>query len=185
VAFFRKKRARLPSIHIPLYFGLIGLAFMLVEIPLIQRFILYLDQPAYAFAAILFCILLFSGLGSRFGTRWLSLSRALLLLTGLLILYLFTSSAILHATLGFPLIARVAITLLLIGPIGFLMGIPFPSGLTWMRPDPHQGDDLGDQALIPWVWAVNGAASVVASILASLLALSFNFNFAAALGMGF
>ncbi|MFN2302097.1 MAG: hypothetical protein ACK2TV_00040, partial [Anaerolineales bacterium] len=185
VAFLRKKHTRLPGFYIPLFFSLIGLAFMLVEIPLIQQFILYLDQPAYAFAAVLFTILLFSGLGSRFGSRWLPLSRAIIILTGLLIFYLFALSPILHTSLGYPLIARLVITLLLIAPIGFLMGIPFPAGLIWMRTIANDEDNPGNKALIPWVWAVNGASSVVASILASLLTLSFGFIQTTAVGMCF
>jgi len=161
--------------RIPLYFGLIGLAFMLVEIPLIQRFILYLDHPAYAFTAVLFCVLLFSGLGSRFGSRKLKASTVLLLLVGLLAVYIFLLPPLIHSTLGFPILARLAATIALIAPIGFLMGIPFPGGLLWMR-GISSGMDAADSGMVAWVWGVNGASSVVASILASLLALSFGFT---------
>ncbi len=170
--------------HPILYFGLIGLAFMLVEVPLMQQFILYLDQPAYAFAAVLFCILLFSGLGSVYGSRKLRLYQALTALVGILSIYSFLLSKLIHATLGLPLFDRLALTILLIAPVGFLMGIPFPGGLRSLKPA-HSGQLTDGQSQFPLIWAVNGAASVVASILASLLALSFGFNLTAVVGTGF
>jgi hypothetical protein len=170
--------------RIPLYFGLIGLGFMLVEMPLIQRFILYLDQPAYALAAILFCILLFSGLGSRYGSRKLRLSQALMGLVSLLVLYILVLPRILHATLGFHLLIRLAVTILLLAPLGFLMGIPFPAGLAWMRRSPRDTEEDTDHWMVAWIWAVNGTSSVLASVLASLLALSFGFSLTLAIGMG-
>lgn len=159
-----------------LYFGAIGLAFMFVELPLIQRFILYLDQPAYAFAAVLFCILLFSGIGSRYGSEVMSLSHALLILVGILLLYWLALPSLIQHTLGFPLAARLAITVGTLAPVGFLMGIPFPDGLDRARSEQVDATGSGDQQLVAWMWAVNGACSVLASILASLLALSIGFD---------
>jgi hypothetical protein len=191
VAFLKRDGPRPGAKGIPLYFGMIGLGFMLVEIPLIQRFILYLDQPAYALAAILFCILLFSGLGSRYGSPKWPLSRALLSLVGLLTVYIFLLPRLLQATLGFHLLIRLAVTIGLLGPMGFLMGIPFPAGLAWMRRSLGGENSLTNQAgtanrwMVAWIWAVNGASSVLASILASLLALSFGFSATFAIGMGF
>ena len=190
VAFLKREGPRPGTKGIPLYFGMIGLGFMLVEIPLIQRFILYLDQPAYALAAILFCILLFSGLGSRYGSRKFSLSHALLSLVGLLTAYIFLLPRLLQATLGLHLLLRLAITIVLLGPLGFLMGIPFPAGLAWMRRSLGGENSPPTQAgtvsrwMVAWIWAVNGASSVLASILASLLALSFGFSATFAIGMG-
>jgi len=165
----------------PYYFGLIGLGFMLVEIPLIQKFILYLDQPAYAFAGVLFGILFFSGLGSRFGVSRIPLKLALPGLLGNLVLYAFFLSPAITATLSFHLIVRLGLAVLMIAPIGFLLGIPFPAGLVWMR---HQagGGDAANRQWIAWMWGVNGAASVVASILASLVSLSLGFTQTFAIG---
>lgn len=183
-AVIKRTGTLLRSRRIPLYFGLIGLAFLLVEMPLIQRFILYLDQPTYALATVLFCILLFSGLGSSYGSRKLPLSTALILLVGLLTLYIFLLPTLLHATLGFLLAARLVMTIVLIAPLGFLMGIPFPAGLAWMRANDREENSSTDRWMVAWVWAVNGACSVVASILASLLALSFGFGITSAVGTG-
>ena len=183
VAFFKPGGSQTGNKRIPLYFGLIGFGFMLVEMPLIQRFILFLDQPAYALTAILFCILLFSGLGSRYGSRKMSLTQALIALTGLLVVYSLVLPRLLYAALGSDLLLRVLITVLLIAPLGFLMGIPFPTGLAWMRQGLAGEEESTTNWMVAWIWAVNGASSVLASILASLLALSFGLTAAFAIGM--
>jgi len=171
----RQGKIKFSDRRLPIYFGLIGLGFMLVEMPLIQRFTLYLDQPAYAMAVVIFNILLFSGLGSRFGSRKISLSSALLLLIGLLSLNILFLPGILHSTLGLPLLVRVGISLLLISPVGFLMGIPFPGGLCWLLGKSQELSAL-EGWQIPYVWAINGACSVISAILASLISLSFGFT---------
>lgn len=162
------------------YFGLLGLAFMLVEIPLLQRFILYLGQPAYAFAAVLFSLLLFSGIGSR-------LSGRIPFRAGLaaLVIVVFAAPVLLRplfsATLGWPLAARLAVTAMSLAPLGLLMGAPFPSGIRLFAAGRVEGGE-GQPAAVPWVWAVNGAASVIAPILAALLALSLGFSAVLRLG---
>jgi hypothetical protein len=158
-----------------LYFGLIGLAYLLVEIPLIQRFILFLSHPAYALTMVLFTLLLFSGLGSQANRRiplHLALGGlALLLLAGPALL-----PTIFEQALGLPLWARLSLTALILAPVGFLMGIPFAGGVHRLTARE------GGATLIPWIWAVNGAASVVASVLAALLALSLGFSWVLSLG---
>lgn len=183
VIFLKPARFKPRKMRIPMYFGMIGLAFLLVEMPLIQRFILFVDQPAYAVTAVLFCILMFSGLGSHFGSKLLSLSNALLLLVGLLSLYSFILPRLLHDLLGFQLTIRALITILLIAPIGFLMGIPLPAGLDWMRSIQHKEAETTNRRMVAWVWAVNGASSVMASILSSLLTLSFGLTVTTVVGI--
>jgi hypothetical protein len=162
----------------PLYFGLIGSAFMLVEIPLIQRFILFLGHPAYALTAILFSLLASSALGSRLSGRVpLRIAIGLLVLT-LLVAPLFLPW-IFQVSLGEGLGVRMALTALMIAPVGFLMGIPFPGGIRWMM---GEVQEQRDSAPIAWIWAVNGAASVVSSVLAALLALSFGFDWVLRIG---
>jgi hypothetical protein len=157
------------------YFGLIGLAFMLVEIPLIQRFILFLGQPAYALTAILFTLLFFSALGSRSSSR-VSLRLAVALLAVLLLASPWLLPWVFRQALGLPLASRLGVTVVVVAPFGFLMGIPFPGGIYWMLGSTERASQ------IPWIWAVNGAASVVASVLAALLALSFGFDWVLRLG---
>ncbi len=169
----------------PLYFGLIGLAFMLIEMPFMQRFILYLDQPAFSITAVLFCILLFSGLGSHYGSLKLPIGKALICLSVLLLLYILFLPTLLNATLGLDLALRMAITVLVIAPAGFLMGIPFPAALSRLHSTSGTRDGAANRWLVTWVWAVNGACSVVASILAALLSISFGFTVTTAVGAGF
>lgn len=165
-----------------LYFGLLGFAFLLVEIPLLQRFILYLGNPAYAFTAVLFSLLFFSGLGSRWNDRLpLRLSLAILVILTLLIPALLPR--LFALTLGLPLSIRLGLTILILSPLGLLMGIPFPAGIRSMKREQVQGPENEAQDVsIPWVWAVNGAASVVASILSALLALTFGFSWVLRIG---
>ena len=150
-----------------IYFGLIGLAFLLVEITLMQRFILFLGHPAYALTAVLFTLLLFSGLGSQWATR-VPFRLALAALVALVFSLLWLLPPLFALTLGFPLGLRLGVTVAILAPVGFLMGIPFPRGIHWLEAEAP--------GFIPWVWGVNGAASVVASALAALLALSFGFR---------
>jgi hypothetical protein len=162
----RPRRAALAGLA---YFGLIGLAFLLVEIPLIQRFILFLGHPAYALTAVLFALLLFSGLGSQIvHTRRIPQRPALALLTVLVLGLPWLLSGLFALSLGLPLWLRVGLTMAALAPVGVLMGMPFPLGLRWLE---KEAPDL-----IPWVWGVNGAASVVSAVLAALLALSFGFS---------
>ena len=158
-----------------LYFGLLGLAFLFIEIPLVQGFILYLGQPAYAMAAVIFTLLLFSGLGSRFSNR-ISLDVALPVLALLLISLLVLQPAIFRATLGLQLPIRTMLTVILLAPVGFLMGVPFPVGIQRMAAQRNEPE------LISLAWAVNGSASVISAVLAALLALSLGFHLVLSLG---
>ncbi len=158
-----------------IYFGLLGLGYLCVEMPLLQRFILYLGHPAYAMATVLFAILLFSGVGSMLSRR-VPLRLALLLLPMLVGGYVLALPKLFGATLALPLWGRLLIAVAALAPPGLLMGIPFPKGLALLE---RSG---GNPALVAWAWGVNGAVSVVASILSALLALSFGFPLVLALG---
>lgn len=149
------------------YFASLGLGYLLVEVPLIQHFILFLGHPAYALTAVLFALLLFSGLGSALSSR-LPLRPALSLLVLLLMLYPLFLPTLFALTLGWPFGGRILLSVLVLSPAGTLMGIPFPAGLRRLERYAPQR--------IPWAWGVNGAASVVAAVLAALLALSFGFR---------
>jgi len=149
------------------YFALLGLGFLLVEIPLVQRFILFLGQPVYAFTVVAAAILFFSGLGSLAASR-LSPRQTLPVLVVTILLYPLVLPLLFDAVLGAPLVVRLLVSVLCLAPLGFLMGIPFPGGLVWLRGRAP--------ALIPLAWAVNGCGSVLASIAAAMLALSAGFS---------
>jgi hypothetical protein len=156
------------------YFGCIGLGYLLIEIPLIQKFILFLGHPAYSFSITLFAILLFSGIGSQYSHK-LSHRNALISVILVTLLTLFFLPTIFKITLGLSFGWRLILSIVIIAPVGFFMGMPFPKGIT-------QLSNIASN-LIPWVWGINGATSVVSSILAVLLALSFGFKWVLILGI--
>ncbi len=148
------------------YFTAIGLAFLLVEVALIQRYILVLGRPTLAIAVVIGALLLFSGVGSMASHR---LYRRLIIvgLALLLALFPFLTNLVIPSLLILPLFARIILVVATIAPVGFLMGIPFAGAIRSLS-------DSND--LIPWAWAVNGSASVVSATLAVILALSFGFT---------
>jgi len=150
-----------------LYFALLGLGYLFVEIPLMQRFILFLGHPIYAFATTLFALLLFSGLGSMTVPR-LSLLKMLILLSVAILLYPLFLPHLFQLLLGQGFALRLLTAVLSLAPLGFLMGIPFPGGIALL-------DRLAPE-LIPWAWGINGCLSVLASILSTMLAISFGFS---------
>ena len=149
------------------YFSLIGFGYLFIEIPLFQNLILYLGQPTYALTIVLFSILLFSGIGSQWSRKF-NHRKSILGLAVLVLLILWLLPYIVNASLGFSFAVRVMITVIVLAPLGFLMGMPFPGGIQLV--ESHA------PGLIPWVWGINGAASVLASILSMLLALTFGFK---------
>jgi len=156
------------------YFTCLGLGFMLVEIPLIQKFILFLGQPLYAIAVILSTLLIFSGIGSLTAGRFTDqailnrLRTVILALCTFLIIYIYGLPAIFETFLGASGLTRVVISIILICPLGILMGMAFPLGIRLLEQD--------GPSMIPWVWGVNGACSVMGSILAWGLSLNFGYN---------
>ena len=152
------------------YFSLLGLGFLFLEIPLIQRWILLLGQPTYAFTVVVLALLFFSGLGSMStGARWQKPGFIFGILVLVALGYTLAMPYLMSRLLSWPLWARVVGALFGLAPLGFLMGLPFPMGLAWLKTRAPR--------LIPWVWAINGCASVVASVLAAILALSYGYTF--------
>lgn len=150
------------------YFALLGLGFMCVEMPLLQRFILYVGQPAYAFATAVSALLLASGLGSRYLSTRIPPRLGMLALVGLGLAYPALLSSAFDATSALPLAARAVLGGAMLLPLGMLMGLPFPQGLADVR--------LRARALLPWIWAVNGSVSVVSAVLAPMLAIDGGFR---------
>ncbi|MBE7474744.1 MAG: hypothetical protein DPW09_01605 [Anaerolineae bacterium] len=150
------------------YFALLGLGFLFVEIPLLQHFILYLGQPAYAFAVVTSALLMAAGIGSRYLSPRLSLRLSLPLIALLALLYPVLLPSLFDATLRLPWAGRMLVTVLALLPLGTLLGIPFPRGLKLVAQESRE--------LIPWVWAVNGCASVISAVLAAIMALTWGFS---------
>ena len=154
-----------------LYFVAIGLGYIAVEITLIQRLVLFLGHPIYAMTVVVFLMLLSSGLGSMMSRRMFKDARrvkaAFVAVVVILAIYYFALSPLLHALIGLDQAVKVAIAALLIIPLGFAMGMPFPSGLRML------GEARGDDNLIEWAWAMNAASSVLGSVLSMTLAIQF------------
>ncbi len=154
------------------YVGL-GTGYMLLEMALIQEFTLVLAEPVFAVAVVLAVFLVFSGLGSAWAGRRASADHApirpaLVVIVVLATAYGVMGQRLLTSAVGWALPAQTAICLIVAAALAVPMGMPFPRGL--MR--------LSARApgLIPWAWGANGFASVVAAVLAVVLAMSFGFR---------
>ncbi len=156
------------------YFATLGLAYLLVEVALIQRYILALGQPTLAMATVVGTLLLWSGLGSALSHR-ISWRWALLTLVPVLVAYPLVTGVLTPLLLTLPPVARIGAVALLIGPAGLLMGVPFARGIAALSPRP---------GLVPWAWAINGSASVISAVLAPVLSLSYGFTVVMLVGGG-
>jgi hypothetical protein len=155
------------------YFVLIGLGFMLVEIGLIQRLSLFLGHPVYGLAIGLFAIILSTGTGAIVSDR-LQITRrhhVLLWCSGLttfLALLPFGLPFVAASFEPYPIIFRAAATVLLVAPVGFLLGFGFPTGMRLVN--------AIDSRPTPWFWSINGAAGVLAASIAVAVNIGFSIN---------
>jgi hypothetical protein len=152
------------------YFAAIGLGFIVVEISLLKRFLLLLGKPAYTLAVTLAIFLAAGALGSA-RARLLAGSAPLVRrlcakVTIVLLLTVVFLPPLLELLLAAPLWARLAATAAVMGPLGYLMGQPLPAGISLLR----------QPRLVPWVWSINGALSVLGSIGALALAVNFGYT---------
>ena len=174
-----------------LYFIAVGLGYILVEIAFIQRFVLFLGHPTYALTVVIFLMLLSSGAGSLASRKWLagkpSAAVPLLMIIIALVLYVFVLPALLNALVGLPLIVKFLISGCLLVPLGFAMGMPFPTGLRALASFPAPEFPAGQkneasQSAVEWAWAMNAASSVLGSVLAMVIAIQFGLNVTLACG---
>jgi spermidine synthase len=159
------------------YFLLLGLAFLFVEIAFIQKFILFLSHPLYSVAVVLAGFLLFAGLGSacsaELARRALARRRSPLALVvaaiaTIALVYLLLLPFLFARCAGLADSLKIAMSLMLIAPLAFFMGMPFPIGLSRVA--------AGAADFVPWAWGINGFASVVSASLATLLAVELGFT---------
>lgn len=161
--------------HVFVYFLTLGLAFLFIEIAFIQKFIQFLHHPIFAIAVVLAAFLIFAGLGSLWSSRYarpgqydkaVQLSVFFIVLLG--VSYLLLLEPIFSLLMAQATTIKIILSIALIAPLAFCMGMPFPLGLSCLgklNPD-----------LVPWVWGVNGCASVLSAVLATLLAIHFGFS---------
>jgi hypothetical protein len=163
------------------YFLLIGLAFMFVEITLVQRMSLSLGHPTYSLAIVLFGIILGSGAGSLLSGRAIPLSVGALV-GWPLILAIYLSlmplwwGTVLDAAETGPLIERASVCLAMVVPAGVLMGFMFPTGMRLAA--------RVDSRITPWLWALNGAAGVLASGAVVIVSVATSLNCSLWVGAG-
>ena len=157
---------------------LLTLAFLMLEIAVIKRLVLFLGHPLYAVALVLTIFLVFAGLGASTArhfaaSAWAQRQRpvigaaivAIVLFAGSYLVFL---PAVFAAFMPSAPPLKIAISLLLLAPLAFAMGLPFPLGL--------QRVTIGAPSLVPWAWGINGCASVVSAGLATLLAMAWGFT---------
>jgi spermidine synthase len=156
------------------YFGLVGFAFMVVEIALLQRFSLFLGHPSYSLLVILFSLLLTTATGAYLSARFpVHRLNRVMLVTGVALAVLscisgFVYPHVLTALIALALAARIVITVLLVAPSGLLMGAMIPSAIRSLA--------KVNSELVPWGWGINGAASVVGTVLATVIAIYGGFT---------
>lgn len=162
------------------YFAALGMGFILIEIGLMQKLILLLGNPTMTFAILLFTLLLSSGTGSllspritRSSTR--NLSFIIIGIAAVGTLYATFLSSALYSIISEPFEVKAAISILVLVPIGFLMGMPMPTGMRLLK---THGPEY-----IPWMWAINGAFSVLGAVLSVILAIMYGSSKAMILGI--
>lgn len=154
-----------PGCRLPLlaYFACLGVGFMLIEVALIQKSVLFLGYPTLSLSSVLFALLLSGSAGSLFSQRWSSRGaltqvghRLVPALGVILVVYQVGLGHVFHACLAWPILARCGVAMLLMVPVGFLLGIPFPSGIRWLSER--------DERQVPEMWGVNGIFSVLGGV---------------------
>src|ERR1700722_15492462 len=170
-----------------LYFVAVGLGYILVEMAFIQRFVLFLGHPTYALTVVIFLLMLSSGAGSLFSRRWLPRTELawmpLLLVIIALLANVFLLPGGLAAWVGFGFGYRLAICGILLIPLGFVMGMPFPTGLRALAPVSIPELLNREDNAVEWAWAMNAAASVLGSVLAMMIAIQFGLTVTLACGL--
>jgi len=154
------------------YFAGIGFGYMFIEIIFIQMYTLYFGNPIYGASAVICLMLICSGIGSYMTqhSKFVNLKSKLVfgIIVMLLLIQALFLKEILFITIQYSLTYKILIALILIAPCAFFMGIPFPVG---MKNTSNQSPPL-----IPWAWGINGFASVMATVLATVFAVEFGFT---------
>lgn len=171
------------TLQLTLLFSMIGMGFMVIEISLVQRFVLFLGRPLLSLAVLLFSLLTGASIGSlcsgrltienaNKGIQFSSLFFAIIIIT-----YTFLFTLIFNRFLEFNLLVRMGISTILILPIGFLAGFPFPLGIRTLK-------EMKMENHIPWMWGINCLSSVLGSALTIILAINFGFTESLLIGAG-
>src|SRR4051812_2862556 len=156
------------------YFACLGAAFMLIEVALLQRFVLLLGHPVYSLTVTLFSLLLGTGLGSalsrRIGdARVATIAvRACLAVAVIALAWGYALPWIVQAVIAWPLWLRIVLAIGVMAPAGMVMGVPLPAGMRLLAASKPQ--------LVAWAWGMNGALSVLGATLAVFVAMNWGFS---------
>ena len=156
-------------------FSMMGVGFMLIEISLIQRFVLFLGYPVLSLAVLLCSLLGGAGMGGLWSGRfapdkiYLGIAMSSISIVVIVLFYTFLLPIIFNHLLGLDLVNRVFVSIFLLIPIGFLLGIPFPLGIRWLKTHSLENH-------IPWMWGINGISSVLGSSMTIVVAISLGFT---------
>jgi hypothetical protein len=167
-----------------IYFAALGFGFMFFEITLIQRLVLFLGYPTYSLTVTLASLLIFTGVGALASARYKARPDAVVrvlapAIVALGLVYLFLLPVITDALLTTPLTVRVVVAFLVLAPLGVALGLFMPLGLGAVAALTDHGEEY-----VAWGWAVNGFASVIGSVLTTIIAMIFGFNVVLALAVG-
>src|SRR5215213_8376220 len=162
------------------YFAALGVGFILIELALLQKLILLMGNPTMTFALLLFTLLLSSGSGSLLSSRIVKNNMKNLVfviggIAGIGILYVVFLPPMIYSTIAEPIEVKAAVSIAILAPIGFLMGMPLPTGMRLLKV--HRPE------YIPWMWAINGAFSVLGAVLAIALGIMYGSSLAMVLGI--
>ncbi len=151
-----------------LYFVCLGAGYIMIQVALIQKFVLLLGHPTYALTVIIFSMLISSGLGSLYSKRIVQNSAERLRIVLLLIVILvpvlgYFAGLVTDLGPALPVPVKMLVTVILIAPLGFMMGIPFPTGLATL--------ESWEKSAVRWGWSMNAASSVLGSALAIFFAI--------------
>ena len=164
------------------YFACLGAGFIIVEVAMIQKFILFLGHPVYSLAVVLFSVLAFSALGSYLSGRVSeerltpALIKLLMGLVGLVVIYIIALPPIFYGLVGLTREFRIVLAVVLMAPLAMVMGMPMPIGIRLLARSAPE--------IIPWAWGLNGATSVMGSVAALVIAILTGFNQALLVGAG-
>src|SRR6266705_928942 len=171
---FRRKVREGRSIRLMIYFAAIGLAFMMVEIGQLERLIVFLGHPIYGLTVVLFVLLLASSCGSFYSSR---MKPWIWLLPVALAAFIFASPSVTYQLTAASTPVRIAVSALLLFPSGFFMGMAFPLGIS-------KAVSVNEGAPTAWYWGVNGAFSVISSVLAVAVAVFWGVTVTLLVGLG-
>ncbi len=161
--------------RVSIFFFSLGLAFLFIEMSFIQKFILLLHHPLYSVATVMTAFLIFAGAGSWYSQQLtaskshrqiMAMATAAIILIGSIFLLAFP--LLRDGLLTMPFAIRLTMTLITIAPLAFFMGMPFPLGLASLG--------MNARPMIPWAWGINGCASVISAIIATLMAMHWGFS---------